>query len=138
MTMHKDELLFNRAMDAGVKGYILKENAVTDVLQGIRMVSEGSYYISPLISEYLVHRSGRIGDSPGPRQGIDGLSQAERRVLRLISEQKTSRQIADELHLSRKTVNNHRASICRKLELSGAHALIYFAMLHKHLRAVYL
>lgn len=133
MTMHKDELLFNRAMDAGVKGYILKENAVTDVLQGIRMVAEGSYYISPFISEYLVRRSGRINAGGDSRQGLDVLSQAERRVLRLIGEQKTSRQIAEELHLSKKTVNNHRTSICRKLGLSGAHALIYFAMMHRHL-----
>jgi two-component system response regulator DegU len=129
MTMHRDEYLFNRALDFGVRGYILKENAVTDVLQGIRMVAEGNFYISPLVSEYLVRRSTRY--SSPQREGIDALTPAERRILLMISKQMTSPQIANELGIAMKTVENHRSNMCRKLGLSGVNALIYFAMQHR-------
>lgn len=129
LTMYRDELVFNKALDAGVRGYVLKENAADDILHAVRTVSGGSYYVSPTISEFLVHRSGRNGTT---RQGrLDELTAAERNVLRLLAEMKTSQQIAEELGISTKTVSNHRNNASEKLGLRGTHALLKFALEHR-------
>jgi DNA-binding NarL/FixJ family response regulator len=127
MTMYKDESIFNRSMDLGVKGYVLKDNAITDILNCVRSIVDGKYYISPLISEYLVRRSGRTAKLPG----IDELTDTEKKVLKLLAEMKTNKEIADELYISTKTVETHRNNICRKLDLHGSHALLKFALQHK-------
>ncbi|MGH9941135.1 MAG: LuxR C-terminal-related transcriptional regulator, partial [Pyrinomonadaceae bacterium] len=65
------------------------------------------------------------------RRALADLTPAERRVLRLIADDKTSKEIAAELFISHRTVENHRANICQKLELKGSHALLKFALAHK-------
>ncbi len=131
MTMYKDESIFNRAMDLGVKGYVLKENAITDIVNCVNAVIQGKYYISPLISEFLVRRSGRLTAHSKKIPGIDDLTMMERKVLKLLSEMKTSKEIANELFISTKTVENHRNNICKKLEIHGNHALLKFAIEYK-------
>ncbi len=131
LTMYNDEELFNEAMDLEVKGYILKEGAVDDIRECAHAVSKGRYYISPSISEYLVHRSERHAELHKTFPVLNQLSAAERRVLRLIGEGRTSKQIAEELSVSPKTVDNHRQNIVQKLGLHGAHALLKFALAHK-------
>jgi len=133
ITMYKDEYMFNKAMDLGVRGYILKESAVSDITSGIRTVAEGKYYISPSISEYLVRRSGRSTTLPAHQRGIVDLTPTERRVLKLIAENKTSKEIAGEMSISPKTVERHRENISNKLNLHGAHTLLKFALENKHL-----
>jgi DNA-binding CsgD family transcriptional regulator len=65
------------------------------------------------------------------RQGLETLSTTERRVLRLLADYKTSKQIAEELFISHRTVENHRSNICQKLDIHGSHALMKFALEHK-------
>jgi DNA-binding NarL/FixJ family response regulator len=129
LTMYRDELVFNKALDAGARGYVLKENAAEDIIHAVRAVSNGTYYVSPTISEFLIRRSGRSGDTRQDR--IDELTPAERNVLRLLAEMKTSQQIAEELGISAKTVSNHRNNASEKLGLRGAHALLRFALEHR-------
>lgn len=129
MTMHKDEQTFNKAMDLGVRGFILKENAVADIVSAIALVMEGKHYISPSLSEYLMQRS--RPQAATPSSTIDELTPAERNILKLIAEQKTTKTIADELFISPKTVEKHRSNICAKLNLHGAYALLKFAMENK-------
>ena len=131
LTMHSAEDLFNEAMDLGVRGYVLKENAANDVLEGIKTVAKGGYYLSPLISKYLITRSERARDLARRTPGLELLTPAERRILRLIGEKKTSKEIADELFISYKTVENHRVNIAKKLELHGSHSLMKFAIENK-------
>ncbi len=131
LTMYKEEDMFNEAMDSGAFGYVLKENAVEDVLEGIKSVSEGKYYISPLISDYLVKRMNSRTDFKSDTPSINNLTTAERKVLKLISFEKTTQQIADELFISYKTVENHRNNISKKLKLSGTHSLVKFAISNK-------
>lgn len=129
LTMYRDALVFNKALDAGVRGYVLKENAANDILHAVEAVSSGSFYVSPTISDLLVQRSGRSGAVR--RHGLELLTPAERSVLRLLAEMKTSQQIAEELGISTKTVSNHRNNASEKLELRGAHALLKFALEHR-------
>ena len=131
LTMYQEEDMFNEAMDAGVRGYVLKENAVQDIVAAIRTVADGRYYISPSISEYLVTRGARAKAVLEERPSLATLTPTERRVLRLIAEEKSSRQIAELLHVSTKTVENHRTNISSKLHLRGSHSLLKFAISHR-------
>ena len=131
LTMHRDEPLFNAAMDAGVKGYVLKDSALTEIAGCVRTVAGGRSFISPDLSGYLLARSGRAGALVESKPGITDLTPAERRVLRMISEAKTNKQIAEELFISIRTVEHHREHISEKLDLKGSHALLKFAIEHK-------
>lgn len=131
ISMHKDESMFNEAISLGVRGYVMKDSAATDIVAGIRAVAEGEHYISPALSTYLVNRRERLASFERERPGIGELTPAERRVLKLIAENKTSREIAAELFVSHRTVENHRANICQKLQLQGSHSLLKFALEHK-------
>ncbi len=131
LTMYKEEAMFNKIMDLGVHGYVLKENAVSDILACLKAVVEGRYYISPTIGEYLVRRSGRTTQLPSATGGIVDLTPTERRVMRLLAEHRTSQAIADEMSISIKTVQRHRENISRKLGLRGPHALLTYALEHR-------
>jgi DNA-binding NarL/FixJ family response regulator len=131
LTMHDDEEMFNAAMDMGIKGYILKDSASADILQCINAVADGKYFVSPLITDYLIHRANRSGAFHQANPEVDQLSAMERRVLKLIAENLTSREIAERLHVSPKTVDTHRTNIAKKLDLHGTHSLVKFAIEHK-------
>src|ERR1044072_5037320 len=109
LTMHNSESIFNAALDLGVKGYVLKDSALPEITDSIRAVAAGKNYISPPLSTYLVNRAGRTESLAAQTPGISGLTPAERNILKLIAAEKTSRQIADELFISIRTVDRHRA-----------------------------
>lgn len=131
LTMYKEENAFNRALDLGVKGYLLKDSAVTDIVAGIRAVANGQHFISPAISSYLLNRHGRVDRLEAEKPGLKDLTPMERRIIKLIAENKTSKEIAAELFISVRTVDNHRTNISTKLDLHGSHALLKFAFDHK-------
>jgi DNA-binding NarL/FixJ family response regulator len=131
LTIHREEELFQAAMDMGVKGYVLKDSATTDIISGIKTVAGGQPYISPSLSAYLINRRARSVALIKEKPGIEELTPMERRVLKLIAEDKTSKEIAKELFISYRTVETHRTNISRKLELHGSLALIKFAVAHK-------
>ncbi len=131
LTMYKEEDMFNEAMDVGAFGYVLKENAVEDVLESVKIVAEGRHYISPMISGYLVNRLNKLNTLSQKSPSVNDLTKAERIILKHISLEKTTQQIADELHISYKTVENHRNNISKKLRLSGSHSLVKFAISNK-------
>jgi DNA-binding NarL/FixJ family response regulator len=128
LTMHKEEELINRALDFGVKGFVLKENAAENILNAIESVAAGEHYLSPEVSGHLVRRHSRSEKLAAEKPGLDDLTKAERRILKLVAEKKTSREIAAELFISTRTVEAHRANISAKLELRGSHSLLQFAL----------
>ncbi len=133
LTMHDEPVLFERAMALGVKGYVLKDAALSEIVQAIRAVAIGRTYLSPALSDYLVERSFAsrrpvaTGSSP-----LAALNERERHILRLIGDAKTSKEIAETLGLHYRTVENQRAAISQKLGLQGSHALVKFAFEHKN------
>ncbi len=131
LTMHKDELHFNQAIDLGVSGYLIKDGAAGEIINCIKTVKTGREYFSPALSTFLLNRSRRAAQAR-VQFGLGDLTPTERRILYLLSELKTSKDIAAELCISPRTVDNHRAHICSKLNLQGAHALVKFALQHKH------
>ena len=128
LTMCKEEETFNCALDFGVKGFVLKENAVEEMRNALLAVSRGEHYLTPSISGYLVRRHTRAGALSAQKPGLSELTRAERRVLQLVAERKTSHQIAAEFFISVRTVEAHRANICSKLNLRGSYSLLQFAL----------
>ncbi len=133
LTMFDDEEYFDEAMDYGVKGYLLKENAGSDLLSCLKSVAQGKYYVSPSISDYLLNRNARVKELNKSTPALSGLTQMEKKVLRLIADNKTSKEVAAELFISYRTVQNHRTNICHKLDLKGHHKLLQFALENKSL-----
>jgi len=122
LTMYDDYA--DRAMAAGARGYLLKENAEQQLIACLDAVAGGERYVSPGID----WRPDTQIVATGP---IAALTQTERRVLRLLSGFKTSREIAEILCVSHRTVQNHRANMCAKLHLAGSKALLQFAIANK-------
>lgn len=133
LTMYKDAGVFRRALDVGAKGYVLKDSAATDIAACLHMVASGRAYISPALSSELLER--RAAQPVAELAAVDQLTPAERRVLQLIAQSRTSAEIAATLGISAKTVDNHRSHICRKLGLRGPQTLLRFALEHKSLLA---
>jgi DNA-binding NarL/FixJ family response regulator len=131
LTLHKDERFFNAALDVGVKGYVLKDSATGEITHAIKAVAAGQSYVTPLLTDYLLNRSRRASELASQLPGVKSLTEAERRVLRLVAEYKTSKEIADELFISVRTVDRHRANMITKLDLKGSHALLQFALEHR-------
>ena len=131
LTMYHEEEMFNEALDLGALGYVLKDSATTDITGAIRAAASGQPYISPAISAYLFNRATRKTALVQQLPGLNDLTPTERRVLKLIAENLTSKEIAAELFISYRTVENHRANICQKLQLKGSHSLLKFAFDHK-------
>jgi DNA-binding NarL/FixJ family response regulator len=131
LTMFNDESMFNTAMDMGARGYVLKESAINEITGSIKAVAAGRPYISPALSEFLLNRSARAAELARQHPGINDLTPTERRILRFIADYKTSKEIADQLHIHYRTVDNHRSNICQKLGLHGSNALLKFALENK-------
>jgi len=127
LTMHKDEDMLNEALGLGVRGFIVKDSAVNDITESIRAVAAGQFFISSALSGLLVGRHA-AARALSERPGLKTLTATELRVLRLLADYKTNKEIAQEMFLSYRTVENHRANICQKLDLSGTHALVKFAV----------
>ena len=131
LTMYKDEEYFNQAMDYGVMGYLLKDSVVIELAECLETIETGKHYISPKISDYLIQRSEKQKSLSNAVPQLQLLTKTEMEVLRHLSENKTSKKIAEEMFISERTVENHRANICSKLELKGYNALLLFALKHK-------
>ena len=131
LTMHNDEQSVNAALDLGVRGYVLKDNAITEIVDCIRAVAAGRDYISPALSSFLINRRQRATSLVAQKPALEQLTPAERRVLKLIAEGLTSREIADQLAIGVRTVEHHRNNVAVKLELRGSHALTKFALKHQ-------
>lgn len=131
LTMHRDEAIFNTALDLGAHGYLLKESAIEEIIACVKAVAAGERFISPQLSTFLFNRASRASALVQQKATIQDLTPSERRVLKLIAEQHTSRAIADQLCISIRTVERHRENICTKLELHGSNALLKFALEHR-------
>ena len=131
LTMYRAEDMFNAAMDLGVRAYVLKENASDDILAALQRVAQNETFVSPSMSEIGHRRSHRVQQLLLSKPQIDELTSAERRILKLVAEDHTSKEIAELLGISTRTVENHRLNICYKLNVHGSHGLLKFAFEHK-------
>lgn len=131
LTMLKDEEAFNQAINLGIQGYVLKENAAGEILNCIASVAAGQPYVSPSLTSFLLRRRTRAEALASRTPSLGDLTTAERRILKAIAQKKTTREIASELFISPRTVESHRANISAKLLLKGPNALLQFALEHR-------
>jgi len=122
-----DELIFaERALRAGASGYIMKENATDEVLRAVRKVLAGELYFSDRVASALVQRT--LREKPdNSRAGVERLSDREMQVFQLLGASYSPREIAEQFHLSRKTIETHCEKIKHKLSLHNAAELKQFA-----------
>jgi len=127
LTMYNEDDMFNAAMDLGAKAYVLKENAANDIVTALEKVERGETFVSASMLEAGTRRGDRVRELLLGKPQVEALTPAERRILKLVGEDFTSKEIADRLKLSVRTVDNHRQHICNKLKLHGTHSLLKFA-----------
>jgi DNA-binding NarL/FixJ family response regulator len=133
LTMYGEEDIFEEAMSLGIKGYVIKDSAVSDIIDSIYSVMDGRYYISPSMSDFLINRKKKFSELKNNNPKLDDLTISEKKILKYIAENKTSKEIAEILFISYRTVENHRANISGKLNLKGTHSLVKFAIENKNL-----
>jgi len=128
LTAHSEATFFEKAMDIGVMGYVSKDSIENEIFAAIDSISHGKPYVSPSLSHLLLKRNDRSREGTEKKLGLADLSPAERKVLNLVAENKTTKEIAEILFISERTVESHRSSICAKLDLHGQNALLHYAM----------
>ena len=131
LTMHNEQKIFLKALHEGVKGYVLKDDAVLDIIDAVYNVVSGKTFISKSLSGILVEKltnhtmNNKIGNL------INRLTDSEKKILSLVAELKSNNEIAEELFLSKRTVENHKVIISHKLQLEGSKDLLKFALQNK-------
>ena len=123
LTMHTEDPYVVDALRAGVKGYLFKTQAATDLMQAVREVSRGAIYLSPGISRAIVEAYLAKTDFPP-----DPLTPREREVLQLVAEGKTTKEAAAILGVSVKTAESHRTRIMEKLNIHETAGLVRYAI----------
>jgi DNA-binding NarL/FixJ family response regulator len=125
-SVHDESIYAERVLRAGGRGYVMKQESSHEVLRAIRQVLEGRIYVSERISAKILETFS--GQQPESDSKVERLSDREFQVLQRIAQGEGSRQIAERLNLSAKTVEVHRANIRRKLKLKGGAELMRYAI----------
>ena len=126
LSMHGGAQHIFHALEAGVRGYLLKESAGREIIDAIRVVQTGRRYLSPKVAEIVTENVGtRSGATP-----LESLSRREREILKLVADGHSSAEIGTKLHLSPKTVDSYRSRMMQKLHLSDLAGVIKFAIQH--------
>jgi len=121
LTMHKKREFLQEGLEADVDGFLVKEDADTELLQAVEAIRRGQKFFSPLLSEKLADLVRRPGKT-------DPLTRREREIVKLLAEGKNSKEIAELLYISVFTVRRHRDNIMKKLEIKGLADMVRYAM----------
>lgn len=126
LSMHGGAQHIFHALEAGVRGYLLKESAGREIVDAIRVVQTGRRYLSPKVAEIVTENVGtRSSATP-----LESLSRREREILKLVADGYSSAEIGAKLHLSPKTVDSYRSRMMQKLHVSDLAGVIKFAIQH--------
>ena len=128
LTVHKTEEYLHTTLQAGADGYVLKDATHNELVMAIKSVMQGKPYLSPGVSEKVIEGYLEGKGTLKPDSPWKSLSQREREVLKLIAEGYKNKEIAEDLCISLKTVEKHRANLMKKLDLHNAAALTVYAM----------
>jgi DNA-binding NarL/FixJ family response regulator len=128
LTMHADESYVLRALNVGVKGYLLKESAEEDLLRAVKAVSQGKPFFSPAITHTLLEDYMRVLKQEGLSDSFELLTPREKEVLQLLAEGKTNKDVAAILDVSLYTVESHRTNLMQKLNLHNTAEIVLYAV----------
>lgn len=127
LTVHEDEALLREALKNGASGYILKRAAEVELISAIHIITRGDLYVDPAMLRSLLSEK---KSTPSRRQSVESLTQRELDVLKLIVQGYTNRQVGEELNISFRTVEGHRANLSEKLGLHSRVELVRYARDH--------
>ena len=130
LSMHSDEAYITQALQAGAKGYLLKDSADTDLIRGIADVAAGRSFFSPAVARVMLDDYVRHLAEKGIVDRYQSLSEREREIFQLIAEGHSNKGIADVLGVSPATVETHRAHILQKLDVHNTAELVLYAVRH--------
>ncbi len=128
VTMHTGAEYVSEAFRAGASGYVLKRAAASELLTAIREVSKGRHYVSPLVTRETIEFL--LASAKTEQKSSDGLTTRQREILQLVAEGKSRKEIASILNISVKTVEFHKASLARQLELRNTADFTRYAIEH--------
>jgi len=126
LTMHDEEELVARCLEAGAAGYIIKDAPASQLVYAIETIMKGERYLSPVVLKKVV--AGYVKNSKRPQTSYDRLSGREREILKLLAEGMTVKEIATRLNLSVKTVDVHKYNLMRKIDVHDRAELIRYAI----------
>jgi DNA-binding NarL/FixJ family response regulator len=126
LSMHAGAQHVFSALEAGARGYLLKESAAREIIDAVRIVHSGRRYLSPRVAEIVAER---LSD-PHAASPVDSLSKRERQILKLVADGRSSAEIGRNLHLSPKTVDSYRSRLMQKLQIADLASLVKFAIAH--------
>jgi DNA-binding NarL/FixJ family response regulator len=130
LSMHRTPEHIVQALEAGARGYVLKESASDEVIEAIRTVQAGGCYLSQAVSNVAIEYYLHSRPADGETSPLERLNEREREVLRLLANGLGSGEIAGQLGLSSKTVDNYRSAIMHKLDIHHLPGLVKFAIQH--------
>lgn len=128
LTMHESNQYISQFLRSGASGYVLKDTAAQELVGAIRAVNQGDAFLYPSIARMLLEEYIQKVQSGEERGSYDGLTDREREVLRMVAEGKTNKEIADDLSLSVRTVQAHRANLMGKLHMHDRTELVRYAI----------
>jgi two-component system, NarL family, response regulator NreC len=128
LSMHTDESYIVRALDAGAKGYLLKDKADDDIERAVRSVATGRPFFSPTIAQALLEDYVRLMRERHLQDSYDLLTEREREVVQLLAEGKSNKEAASVLNLSPYTVETHRTNLMQKLNLHNTAEIVLYAV----------
>ena len=128
LSMHSDESYLLRALEAGVRAYLLKDAACEDLLPALRALSAGRPYVSAAVAALLVEDYTRRLEAGGATDSYNLLTSREKEVLQLLAEGRSNKEVAAELNVALSTVETHRASLMQKLDLHNTAAIVLYAV----------
>ncbi len=131
LTMHRDRKIFYKALEAGVMGYVLKDDVVLDIVKAVEYALSNRHFVSENLTELLVEKAIDNNDYGKIKSMIDTLTATEKKVLLLIAELKSNSEIAEKLFISKRTIENYRSTISSKLNLNRSKELLKFALQNK-------
>jgi two-component system response regulator NreC len=131
LSMYADESYLLRGLNAGIRGYLLKDSAQEDLVQAVRTVENGKSFFSPAIAQMLADEYTRAMQRKRIEDSYDLLSTREKEVLQLIAEGKSNKEVADILSVSTYTVESHRTHIMQKLDLHNTAEIVLYAVRKK-------
>ena len=128
LSMHADEAYIIQALQAGARGYLLKDSADTDLVRAVNAVADGKSFFSPSVAAIMLDDYVRHLAEKGIVDRYESLSEREREVFQLVAEGHSNKEVAELLCVSPATVETHRAHILQKLDLHGTAELVLYAV----------
>ena len=131
LTMYSDKNVFFNALDAGVKGYVLKDDAIMDIVKAVDTVASGGHFVSDNLTDLLIEKAKNNADDNEIKALINELTSTEKKILKLVANLKSNEEISSILYISKRTIENYKVSISNKLQLKSSRWLLKFALQNK-------